>query len=235
VPARQQVMLEARTSADRLRALLSTERGFWSRGVIRIGGLDEVGRGPLAGPVVAAAVIMPPELQVDGADDSKKLSATRRVEVAERILGAAVAVGIGAASAREIDSLNIRRATALAMQRALARLSPRPQHLLVDGLPVPELGLDCQTAIVGGDRMVHAIACASIVAKVVRDRLMARLARRHPFYGWDTNMGYPTAEHLHALLRYGPTAHHRFSFRPLAADRLSASTRRGTASLHPES
>lgn len=178
---------------------------------------------------------MPPEVQVDGADDSKRLSAARRVELVERILGAAVTVGIGAASAREIDRLNIRRATALAMQRALARLKPRPKHLLVDGLPVPELGFEFQTAIVGGDRTVHAIACASIVAKVVRDRLMARLARRHPFYGWDTNMGYPTAEHLQALLRHGPTPHHRFSFRPLAAYELLPPEERGATHPHPES
>src|SRR5690606_13774863 len=108
---------------------------------------------------------------------------------------ASLAVGVGAASAREIDRLNIRRATALAMERALGHLRVRPEHLLVDGLAVPELGLERQTAVVGGDASVHSIACASILAKVVRDRLMRRLALRHPRYGWERNKGYGTAEH----------------------------------------
>ncbi|MDP9348930.1 MAG: ribonuclease HII, partial [Gemmatimonadota bacterium] len=124
-------------------------------------------------------------------------------------------VGIGAASAREIDHLNVRRATALAMQRAVARLPVPPHHVLVDGLPVPELGPETHTAVVGGDRLVHCIACASIVAKVVRDRLMGRLAARYPQYGWERNKGYGTPEHLEALARFGPTPHHRLSFAPV--------------------
>lgn len=194
--------------------LLSTERVLWARGLSFIAGVDEVGRGPLAGPVVAAAVIMPPGLQIEGVTDSKRLTARRRAELAEQIRRVAVVVGAGAASSREIDRLNIRRATALAMRRAVSSLRMVPQHLLVDGLPVPELGSDAHTAIVNGDCRVHAIACASIVAKVLRDRLMERLARRYPHYGWERNKGYGTPDHLRALDRFGPTPHHRQSFRP---------------------
>jgi ribonuclease HII len=209
----------------RLRDLLEIERGFWSRGVEALAGVDEVGRGPLAGPVVAAAVVLAPGCLVDGADDSKRLRAEHRRELAREILGCARAVGLGAASAREIDRLNVRRATALAMQRAVRRLGVRPEHLLVDGLPVPELGLGGQTAVVGGDRSVHAIACASIVAKVCRDRLMERLSLRYPAYRWDRNKGYATAEHLEALARFGPTPHHRRSFAPVEQLTLLPATR----------
>jgi ribonuclease HII len=197
------------------RELLSLERTLGEQGLRLLAGVDEVGRGPLAGPVVAAAVIMPPGLQLEGVDDSKRLTPRRREELAERILHAAVAVSAGAASCREIDRLNIRRATALALGRAVARLRPAPQHLLVDGLPVPELGSGTHTAVVGGDGKVHAIACASIVAKVLRDRLMDRLARRYPAYGWERNKGYGTPEHLAALHRFGLTPHHRRSFQPV--------------------
>ena len=189
---------------------------LWERGLRCVAGVDEVGRGPLAGPVVAAAVILVPGRHVEGADDSKRLPPLRRRELARQIRSGAAAVGIGAASPREIDVLNIRRATALAMQRALSRLGSGVEHILVDGLPVEELGRERQTAIVRGDQSVHSIACASIVAKVVRDELMTRLAKRHPGYGWERNSGYGTAEHLIALRRLGPTLHHRRSFRPVA-------------------
>ena len=196
----------------RLRTLLATEREFWSRGLHIIAGIDEVGRGPLAGPVVAAAVVMPPECGICGADDSKRLTQKQRDELDLEIRSRAFAVGIGAASAREIDVLNIRRATALAMQRAIGRLGVVPDHLLVDGLPVRELGLEWQTAIVEGDHRVPSIACASIIAKVCRDHLMRRLAARYPQYCWDRNKGYGTPEHLAALREHGPTPHHRRSF-----------------------
>lgn len=199
----------------RLRDLLEIEQGFWSRGLRRVAGIDEVGRGPLAGPVVAAAVVMPPDCSVCGADDSKRLTAKQRDELVLEIRSVALGIGVGAASAREIDHINIRRATALAMERAIARLREAPEHLLVDGLPVPELGLERQTAIVEGDHRVHSIACASIVAKVCRDELMARLARRYPDYGWERNKGYGTPGHLDALRRFGPTPHHRRSFQPV--------------------
>lgn len=209
---------------ERLRDLLAFERGFWSRGFTRIAGVDEVGRGPLAGPVVAAAVVMPPEVCIEGADDSKRLSPRVREALAERIAALAWGVGIGAASPREIDRFNIRRATALAMRRAIDRLPLPPEHLLVDGLPVPELGTERQTALVRGDARVHAIACASIVAKVFRDRLMVRLSLRHPGYGWERNAGYGTAEHRDALRRLGPTPHHRRSFRPVSELLVAPST-----------
>jgi ribonuclease HII len=190
------------------------ERAWWERGCLRLAGVDEAGRGPLAGPVVAAAVILPPERWVEGVDDSKKLDAAAREELLPRILAAAVRVGIGAASCREIERVNILRATALAMCRAVARLGGA-DHLLVDGLPVPELGAGRHTAIVCGDGKVHAIACASIVAKVTRDRLMVRLAARYPGYAWERNKGYATPEHLEALASAGVTPHHRRSFAPV--------------------
>lgn len=201
--------------ADRLQDLLAVERAFWSRGLRHLAGVDEVGRGPLAGPVVAAAVVLAPETLVEGVDDSKRLSARQREALVGRICACALAVGFGAASAREIDRLNIRAATALAMRRAITRLGVTPEHLLVDGLPVPELGLTAHSAFVEGDRHVHAIACASVLAKVLRDRLMQRLAARYPAYGWERNKGYATPEHLEALQRYGPTRHHRYSFAPV--------------------
>ena len=192
----------------RLHDLLAYERGYWSRGISGIAGVDEVGRGPLAGPVVAAAVVLAPGTFVEGAADSKRLSAVARERVFHEILRIASAVAIGAASVREIDRLNVLEATALAMRRALGRLSIAPDHVVLDGLPMRGLGR-AHDAVVGGDALIHSIACASIVAKVVRDRLMRRLALRHPGYGWERNAGYGTSDHLEALRMLGPTAHHR--------------------------
>jgi ribonuclease HII len=219
-------------SPQRLRKLLATEWGFWDRGLVRVAGVDEVGRGPLAGPVLAAAVILPAETWIDGVDDSKRLNADRRLDLYQKILNTAIVCGIGAASAREIDRINIRRATALAMQRAIARLGD-VDHLLVDGLAVPELGTETHTAIVGGDGCVHCIGAASIIAKVTRDRLMARLAARYPQYGWERNMGYGTPEHLQALDRLGPTPHHRKSFQPCQFDFAEALLSAGPAEGEP--
>lgn len=202
-------------ASERLRDTAEIERELRSRGFGVIAGVDEVGRGPLAGPVVAAAVILPPDCHIDGAMDSKQLAEEDREELVDLIVQRAVCVRIGAASAREIDQINILRATGLAMQRAVAKLYPAADHLLVDGLPMPELGLERQTAVVGGDAVVHAISCASIIAKVCRDRLMRRLAKRYPHYGWETNKGYSTPEHREALSRHGPTPHHRRSFQPI--------------------
>ena len=181
-----------------------------------IAGVDEVGRGPLAGPVVACAVIMPPDARaIAGIDDSKRLAPAERERLARIIRKRALAVAVGAASAREIDRLNIYHATVLAMRRALARLEraigARPDHVLVDGKPIRTLGVE-HTAVVGGDGRVHAIACASIVAKVTRDRQMATLGRRRPGYARDRNAGYATPAHLAGLAQLGPTPHHRRSF-----------------------
>lgn len=174
-------------------------------------GLDEVGRGPLAGPVVAAAVVL--RRPVVGIADSKVLTALRREHVLPLIREAAW-VGVGAASAREIDRINILQAGFLAMRRALARLPVIPELLLVDGSQDPRLGLPTR-CIVGGDASEATIGAASIVAKVLRDALMAKLALRHQGYGFERNVGYPTPEHRAALLRLGPTPHHRMSFAPL--------------------
>lgn len=195
---------------ERLRDLLEYERGFWGRGR-SVAGVDEAGRGPLAGPVVAAAVVLPADVCVEGADDSKVLTRDAREEVYARILASARSIGVGAASVREIDRRNILRATTVAMQRALGRLRVQPDHVVVDGLPVKHLGRE-HDAVVDGDALVHSIACASIVAKVVRDRLMHRLAVRYPGYAWDTNVGYGTSQHRAAIEQLGLTPHHRLTF-----------------------
>lgn len=190
--------------------LLDYERRFWGRGR-SVAGVDEAGRGPLAGPVVAAAVVLPPDTLVEGADDSKQLSREVRERLFDDILRAALCVGVGAASVREIDRRNILRATTVAMQRALERLAPAPEHVVIDGLPVKWLGREHE-AVVDGDALIHSIGCASIVAKVVRDRLMERLGARYPGYGWERNSGYGTAEHRSAIDELGLTPHHRLTF-----------------------
>ena len=204
------------------RPSLKREAALWSEGRSIVAGMDEVGRGPLAGPVVAAAVVFPMGAKpIRGLDDSKVLSALQRAKFAGKIRERAFAIAVGAASVREIDRLNIRRASILAMERALHRLGCVPAHILVDGLPCPELGCDHE-AIVDGDARCHSIAAASIVAKVLRDALMDRLAARHPGYCWETNKGYATPEHLEAIQRLGPTRHHRYSFEPVAQIELLA-------------
>lgn len=200
-----------RAENRRLQKLLELERTHWDRGLTLIAGIDEVGRGPLAGPVLAAAVILPPNVAIRGVNDSKKLTAEKRAALYDEIRAKAVAIGVAGASTREVDRVNILRASHLAMRRALQRLGHAPQHIFVDGLPVAELGTEC-TAVVDGDAKVHCIACASIVAKVIRDRIMQRLAVRYPGYGWDTNAGYATAEHRDAIIELGLTPHHRRSF-----------------------
>jgi ribonuclease HII len=198
---------------------LAREAAAWAEGCLLVG-VDEVGRGPLAGPVVAAAVVFPagcPRGTLRGLRDSKLLPPERRARLAEKIRARAVAIGIGAASVAEIDRLNIRRATALAMRRALARVMGRVgrARVLVDGLPLPEIEVE-HDALVDGDAYCASVAAAGIVAKLVRDDLMHRLARRHPGYGWDTNVGYGTEAHHDGLLRLGATRHHRQSFAPVA-------------------
>jgi len=182
---------------------------------IAIAGIDEVGRGPLAGPVVAAAVMFdakgPPRRLACALDDSKRLSPAERERLAPLIAGHA-SVAIAEATVAEIDAINILQASLLAMQRAVAGLGVAPALALVDGKVAPALPCPVRT-LVGGDGLSLSIAAASIVAKVWRDRLMAKLAARHPAYGWERNAGYPTAEHRAALRRLGPTPEHRMSFR----------------------
>jgi len=151
---------------------------------------------------------------IRGVDDSKELTADERDTLAKRIRERAMGIGIGAASVREIDRINIYHASVLAIRRAIARLPVVPHHVLVDGNPIRTLGVE-HTAVVGGDACCHSIACASIVAKVTRDRLMRALARRHPHYKWETNVGYGTAEHHAGLASHGITPHHRRSFSPV--------------------
>jgi ribonuclease HII len=214
---------------------------LWAEDRLLIG-VDEVGRGPLAGPVLAAAVVFAPDTpRVRGLRDSKVLSGKQRERLAERIRDRALHIGLGAASTREIDRFNIRVATAIAMRRAVVRLLggagklptciasqrstalppyrptalPPVFHLIIDGLPFPEVGFE-HDALVDGDAQCYSIAAAGVVAKCVRDRLMVRLHGRYPVYGWETNKGYGTEEHRAAIDREGPTRHHRNSFSPVA-------------------
>ncbi|UCC72744.1 MAG: ribonuclease HII [Gemmatimonadota bacterium] len=189
---------------------LTTERRYWRAGFKYIAGVDEAGCGSLAGPVVAAAVILPVEGGIKGAVDSKLLTPARREEIADAVREQALAIGIGAASAREIERLNIRRASGLAMERALKHLRVAPDTVLIDGRPQPCLG--DHLAIIKGDRKCHTIACAAIIAKVVRDRLMSRLAKAYPGYGWEHNVGYGTPEHREGIEQLGATPHHRRTF-----------------------
>ena len=209
---------------------LQREQAAWAGSRLLVG-VDEVGRGPLAGPVVAAAVVFPAGFKrILNLRDSKMLTLDERERLVLRVRQRALAIGVGAASVREIDRINIRKASALAMRRAVTRLGhsaarvlgvapagdlPPGLHILIDGLRLPELGL-AHEALVDGDAHCASIAAASIVAKTVRDFLMRQLARRYPVYGWETNMGYGTPAHHAALNQFGPTRHHRVSFGPVS-------------------
>jgi len=203
------------------------ERELWREGAMRVVGVDEVGVAPTCGAVVAAAVIMKPHARrIAGVRDSKTLSAQQRDRLAPIIRRRAVAIGLGAASVREIDTINIYHATHLAMRRAIGRLGGH-DHVLVDGNRIAgfEAAVGPYSAIVDGDAKCYTIACASVVAKVIRDRMMALLAARYPGYGWERNQGYATREHRDAIRRLGLTPFHRRSFlalqRTLAGDQIS--------------
>ncbi|WP_170378247.1 ribonuclease HII [Ruegeria atlantica] len=190
------------------------ENAAAARGFLRIAGVDEVGRGPLAGPVVAAAVVLNPSDIPDGLNDSKKLTAKRRAAL-EAALREKAEIAIAEASVAEIDEHNILRASHLAMERAVAALDPPPDYLLIDGNMIPR-GLTIPArAVVKGDAHSVSIAAASIVAKNWRDQLMVDLAQQHPGYGWETNAGYPSKQHKDALQNLGVTPHHRRSFKPV--------------------
>jgi ribonuclease HII len=205
---------------------LRWERPLWRDGATRIVGVDEVGVAPTSGAVVAAAVIMPPNChRIPGVRDSKTLSAAQREKLVPVIRRRAVAIGVGAASVADIDRLNIYHATHLAMRRAIARLGGH-DHVLVDGLRIAdfEQQVGPYTAIVDGDARVYSIACASVIAKTVRDRMMTQLAARYPQYGWERNSGYATREHRAAIREFGLTPHHRAGWQAiqvlLAGDQL---------------
>jgi ribonuclease HII len=204
-----------RAEGQRLRRLLSFETPLWEAGVERIAGVDEAGVGPLAGPVVAAAVILPRELRPRGLDDSKKLDEPARERLAAEVKAGAVAWAVGVATHLEVDSLNVYQAGLLAMRRAVEGLSPAPQHLLVDARRVPDVPWP-QQGIVKGDARSLAIAAASVVAKTTRDAMMLEAEAAWPGYGFARHKGYGAPEHLAALKRLGPCPIHRRSFAPVA-------------------
>ena len=206
---------KAQAEGRRLSRLCAFEAPLWEQGILLVGGCDEVGMAPLAGPVIAAAVILRPGMRIKGVNDSKQLTPEERDALEPEIRASCVAVGIGRAEVHEIDSINIYQAGLLALRRAVLALNPQPQHLLIDarrleGLPMP------QQPIIKGDAKSITIGAASIVAKVHRDRLMAELDGTYPGYGFASHKGYPTPDHLEALDRLGACALHRRSFAPVA-------------------
>jgi ribonuclease HII len=195
---------------------LTYESALHARGLRWIAGVDEAGRGPLAGPVVAAAVMLPVGFRCSGLDDSKKISAAKRERLYQTLTGdPALVWAVATASCEEIDRLNILRASHLAMRRAVEALQPQPEHCLIDGLPVRGFPLP-HDAIVKGDGRSLSIAAASIIAKVTRDRLMAEIDRDFPQFGFAKHQGYGTKAHLEALRIHGPCCHHRRTFQPVA-------------------
>lgn len=196
---------------DRLRSMAVLERSLRDRGVRYAAGVDEAGRGALAGPVIAAAVILPDDAMITGLDDSKRLSPARRDALYNEITDVATAFGVGRSDAAVIDAVNIRRANLLAMKEAVEALSPAPGHLLIDGIdPIDWQGP--QTTVVGGDARSLSIAAASIIAKVTRDRIMIACDTELPEYGFARHKGYGTAAHLAALEAHGPSTVHRRTF-----------------------
>lgn len=179
-----------------------------------IAGVDEAGRGPLAGPVVSAAVIFSPDVSVDGIDDSKKLSPAKRATLYERVMNTALSVGVGVSGAAEIDEINILQATLLSMKRAIAQLTPAPDYILTDGISAIPTPI-AQTTIKKGDSLSHSIAAASIIAKVTRDTMMIKYHQRYPEYGFDAHKGYGSRAHIEALQKFGPTEIHRKTFAPV--------------------
>ena len=198
---------------ERLEGMLTYEKECYARGMELIAGVDEVGRGPLAGPVVAAAVILPKACKIPGLNDSKKIPKSKHKEIYEAVLQNAIAIGIGVKDNQVIDQVNIYEATKLAMMEAIGQLDPQPQHLLIDAmkldLPIP------QTSIIKGDANSLSIAAASIVAKVTRDQMMEEFDREYPGYDFAQNAGYGTAKHLAGLDKLGVTPIHRRSFEPV--------------------
>ena len=198
---------------ERLEGMLAYEKECYARGMELIAGVDEVGRGPLAGPVVAAAVILPKACKIPGLNDSKKIPKSKHKEIYEAVLQNAIAIGIGVKDNHVIDQVNIYEATKLAMMEAIGQLGPQPQHLLIDAmkldLPIP------QTSIIKGDANSLSIAAASIVAKVTRDQMMEEFDKEYPGYDFAQNAGYGTAKHLAGLDKLGVTPIHRRSFEPV--------------------
>lgn len=193
--------------------LLAYEKELYNKGVTLIAGVDEVGRGPLVGPVVAAAVILPVNFTLLGLDDSKKLTEKKRDKFYDIIMNEAIAVGIGEVSPAIIDEINIYQASKLAMTKAIENLKVKPEHILSDAMPL-ELKID-NTPIIHGDALSLSIAAASVIAKVTRDRMMYDLDKEYPDYGFGKHKGYPTKLHLEALKKYGPLENYRFTYGPV--------------------
>lgn len=216
---RKKQKAQAREKA-RLEQMLTIEKKLRERGIQHIAGVDEAGRGPLAGPVVAAAIILPPDTLIPGLNDSKALSEKRRAELFEIIHNTALAIGVGKASPQEIDKYNIRNATHHAMCEALASLNISPNRVLIDGNALPGSPFPEQS-VIGGDRKSLSIAAASVIAKVTRDRLMIDYHAQYPAYGFASHKGYGSADHLAALQKHGPCPIHRQSFRGVFEARSS--------------
>ena len=197
----------------RLETMLSYEKELYKQGLTLVAGVDEVGRGPLAGPVVAAAVILPKKCKIKGLNDSKKIPKKKHLEIYEAVQDQALAIGIGIMDNQIIDQVNIYEATKLAMKEAISQLSPQPEHLLIDAMKL-ELPIS-QTSIIKGDANSLSIAAASIVAKVTRDELMKGYDVQYPGYDFTANVGYGTAKHLEGLDKLGVTPIHRTSFEPI--------------------
>ncbi len=199
---------------------LQYEKKLWEAGCTRVVGVDEAGRGPLAGPVVAAAILFPPHKKIVGVDDSKKLSHAERLALFPQIIAQCTDYGVGIVSAEEIDEINILQASLLAMRKAILNLKAPAEHVLVDGRTRLHMEV-AQTTIIKGDHLSFTIGAASIIAKVVRDLIMEYYHRQYPKYGFELHKGYPTPQHLEALKQHGPCAIHRRSFRPRALEERS--------------
>lgn len=196
---------------NRLKEMYVFEREYYDKGYNIIAGTDEVGRGPLAGPVVAACVVLPKDTLIEGVNDSKKLSKKKREELYKLIQEKALAIGIGMEDNTVIDDINILNATYSAMRKAFSSLSLKPDILLADAVTIPNIEVE-QRGIIKGDAKSITIACASIIAKVTRDRMMEQYAEEYPCYGFERNMGYGSGEHINALRQFGPCPLHRNSF-----------------------
>ncbi len=205
---------------ERVKSLWIYEKELIQKGYACVAGVDEAGRGPLAGPVFAAAVILPEGEIIEGINDSKKLSPKKRDELYDIIREKAIAVSSASVDEKTIDEINILNATYLAMQKAVAGLNPKPDFVLVDGNRAPELDIECDT-LVKGDAKSISIAAASIVAKVERDRYIIEMAKKYPEYGFEKHKGYGTKEHCEAILKYGPSPIHRKTFlKKLLGDKM---------------
>lgn len=208
-----------RAEAKRLEHLLVEEKKLWQNGYLHIAGIDEAGRGPLAGPVVAAACILPAKFELQGLNDSKQLTESKRERLFQEIKEQALGFAVGSAEPAEIDALNILQATKLAMKRAVENLRVRPHFLLIDALELSSIKIP-QRGIIGGDALCASIAAASVLAKVSRDHWMKELHELYPEYGFDRNKGYGTKEHLDALRCFGPCPLHRRSFAPVRQEEI---------------